>query len=355
MQIKRLIMQRLICFMILNVCVILFAADPVFHDALPFLEGRHIEDAPVYGRLPREMETKVRPPVWRLGLNSAGLAAHFMTDATEIHVRWEVLNDFHMVHMAGTGIRGVDLYVREGNTWSFVGTGKPYAARNTAKLIANLSKETREYLLYCPLYDGLKELAIGIDEGADIVAVERNEKPLVFYGTSITQGGCVSRPGMAYPAIIGRELDRESINLGFSGNGRMDPEIIEFIAGIDAACVVFDCLPNMDIEMILERAEHAIRSFLETSPGTPLLLVPNFMPENGRHDPALNSAILAENAELETIYKRLKKQYRHLHLLPYRTLRDVPREGTVDGVHLTDLGQLRMAKVLEKKIKRICR
>ena len=63
------------------------------------------------------------------------------------------------------------------------------AVRNTAKLIGNLSNETREYLLYCPLYDGLKELAIGINEGADIVAVERNEKPLVFYGTSITQGG----------------------------------------------------------------------------------------------------------------------------------------------------------------------
>ncbi len=337
-------------------CLLMAAAAfsaPVFHDALPFLEGYAFEGRPAFGRLPRDMEETVRPPVWRLGMNSAGLAAHFRTNTKEIRVRWEVLNDFHMVHMAGTGIRGVDLYVRERNKWHHLAAGKPYEKHNTALLARNSAGDMREYMLYCPLYDGLSELALGLDPDARIHAVENEKKPIVFYGTSITQGGCASRPGMAYPAIIGRMLDRETVNLGFSGNGRMDPEIIDVIATADAACYVIDCLPNMDLDGIRERAEREIRRLLEARPGTPVLLIPGFMPENIRYDPEKRREILAENAELEAIYRRLKKAYPDLHYLPFRKLREVPAEGTVDGIHLTDPGQLRMAEVLSKKIRRL--
>ena len=331
-------------------------AEVQFRDALPLLEGRAPQFKEGYGRLPAEMEAYVRPPVWRLGQNSAGIAAHFFSDATELQLRWELLNNFHMVHMAGTGIRGLDLYVRDAEDgWSFVAAGKPYDSLNTAKLIGNMQPEMREYLLYCPLYDGLRSLEIGTNPGAQILPAERSEKPLLFYGTSITQGGCVSRPGMAYPAIAGRILQRESINLGFSGNARMDPEIMDFIAEIDAACYVLDCLPNMDSAMIRERAEAGIRKILERRPDTPLLLVPNIMPEDARLDNKVRQEIFSENAQLETLYRNLKKEYRNLHYLPFRRIRDVAREGTVDGIHLTDLGQLRMAEVLAKRMKRLLR
>ncbi|MDX9778137.1 MAG: SGNH/GDSL hydrolase N-terminal domain-containing protein, partial [bacterium] len=125
-------------------------AEVQFRDALPLLEGRAPQFKEGYGRLPAEMEAYVRPPVWRLGQNSAGIAAHFFSDATELQLRWELLNNFHMVHMAGTGIRGLDLYVRDAEDgWSFVAAGKPYDSLNTAKLIGNMQPEMREYLLYC--------------------------------------------------------------------------------------------------------------------------------------------------------------------------------------------------------------
>jgi len=326
---------------------------PVFYDALPWMEGSGFAESPAYGRLPRNMQETVRPPVWRLSMNSAGLAAHFRSNSREIHVRWELLNDFHMVHMAGTGIRGVGLYVREGKEWHHLATGKPYQKSNSTLLARNPGGEMREYMLYCPLYDGLTELALGLEKEALISPVPREKKPLVFYGTSITQGGCVSRPGMAYPAIVGRSLDREAVNLGFSGNGRMDPEVMQAIASVDAACYVIDCLPNMSLDMLRERGEKEIRRLLEGRRGVPVLLIPNFMPENYRYDAEKRREILAENAELEAVYRRLNREYHHLYYLPAKKLRHVADEGTVDGIHLTDLGQLRLAEVLAKKIGRL--
>ncbi|MCD6336984.1 MAG: SGNH/GDSL hydrolase family protein [Candidatus Marinimicrobia bacterium] len=345
-------MRKSLCFLLLFLSVFLFAAEPVFYDAQLYLEGMAFEDAPPFSRLPAVAEDLLKKPVWNLSRNSAGIAAHFITNATEIHIQWEVLNNFHMVHMAGTGIRGLDLYVKEGKQWFHLGTGKPYQAGNKRRLIKNLTAEPREYLLYCPLYDGLKSLYIGINPEAEITEIKRSEKPLVFYGTSITQGGCVSRPGMAYPAIIGRNLERETINLGFSGNGRMDPEIINYICQIDAACYIFDCFPNMDLEMIKDRTERELKKLLEAHPKTPVLLTPNIMEEDGWFDPEIYNACMAENAEVAAIYERLKKDYKNLHMIPFKQIRHVAVEGTVDGIHLTDLGSMRMAEVMGKWIKR---
>lgn len=330
-------------------------AEPVFSDMSPYIEGRAPAVRKSFGRLPLEMKDTVRAPVWRLSLNTAGLAAHFITDATELHLRWKLLNNFHMNHMPGTGIRGLDLYVRQGNDWFFVATARPSDTLNTVKLISGMTAEKREYLLYCPLYDGLQLLELGTNESALLLDTDRNKKPLLFYGTSITQGGCVSRPGMAYPAIAGRRLERESINLGFSGNGRMDPEVMDFIAGTDAACFILDCLPNMNSEMIRRDAETGIRKILNRHPKTPVLLIPNIMPEDAKLNLAVKTEILEENAALEAIYHKLKKEYRNLHYLPYRKIRDVANEGTVDGIHLTDLGQSRMADVLVKEIGKLIR
>ncbi len=339
---------------LLCVCVVtLFAIDPVFHDAKAFLEGMAFDDAKTYTRLPEGAKDLVRKPVWELAQNSAGIAAHFRSNSSEIHVKWEVLNDFHMCHMPGTGIRGLDLYVKENGKWFFLGTGKPYKKENQRRLIKNLNSDEKEFMLYCPLYDGLVSLEIGLDPEATLTKVERKEKPILFYGTSITQGGCVSRPGMAYPAIIGRKLGRENINLGFSGNGRMDPEIIDYIASVDVDCYIFDCFPNMDLEMIKERTERELKKLLEAHPNTPVLVTPNIMSEDGWFDPEVYNACVAENDELVDIYKRLKKDHKNLHMIPFDKIRHVAVEGTVDGIHLTDVGAMRMAEVMSRYIKRL--
>src|SRR5262245_17570807 len=232
-----------------------------------------------YDRLPAKAEGVVRPPVWNLSRHSAGLCARFVTDATAIHARWTLTSDnLAMPHMPATGVSGLDLYVRAPDgVWRWLAVGRPTARTNTAQLVGNLAPGKREYLLYLPLYNGVSSVEIGIPKGNTLAkGPERpaeRQKPIVFYGTSITQGGCASRPGRVHTAILGRRLERPVINLGFSGNGTMDPEIARLLAELDPAVYVIDCLPNMTAPQVEERAEPFVRTLLKARPKTPVLLV----------------------------------------------------------------------------------
>jgi hypothetical protein len=156
--------------------------------------------------------------------------------------------------------------------------GKPtQSPTNEAQLVRGQSAGKREYLLYLPLYNGVSSVEIGIPKESSLsqgpVRSADRQKPIVFYGTSITQGGCASRPGMVHTAIVGRWFDRPVINLGFSGNGRMEPEVAQLLAELDPVVYVIDCLPNMDAKQVEERTEPLVRTLLKAHPQTPVLLV----------------------------------------------------------------------------------
>ena len=145
-----------------------------------------------------------------------------------------------------------------------------------ATLASGLPEGRREYLLYMPLYNGVSSVEIGIPADRTIARpaprAEDRRKPIVFYGTSITQGGCASRPGMVHTAILGRRLDRPVINLGFSGNGVMEPEIATLLAELDPAVYVLDCLPNMTAAQVEQRVEPFVRTLRKAHPSTPIVL-----------------------------------------------------------------------------------
>ena len=180
--------------------------------------------------------------------------------------------------MPATGVSGLDLYVKtESGPWRWVAVGQPQdASTSTVTLVSGLPEGKREFLLYLPLYNGVSAVEIGIpgdrklEKGAPRPASHR--PPIVFYGTSITQGGCASRPGMAHTAILGRRLDRPVINLGFSGNGLMEPEMATLLAELDPAVYVLDCLPNMTAELVTERVEPFVRTLRKARPSTPIVL-----------------------------------------------------------------------------------
>ena len=236
-------------------------AQIVYHDAAVFpLLGKATESTLTrYERLPDSLQNISRKPLWELGRNSAGLAVRFRSNSTCIAAKWEVLNNFSMNHMTPTGIKGLDLYCLQDGKWIFAGSGRPQGKASTATIVKNMLPEEREYLLYLSLYDGVTSLAIGVDSlseiGQPVVDLPIRTKPIVFYGTSILQGGCASRPGMAHTNILERKLNRECINLGFSGNALLDLEIADVIAGVDASLFVLDFLPNATVEQMNERAE----------------------------------------------------------------------------------------------------
>jgi len=315
------------------------------------IEGQGFADlAHPYDRLPAKAEGVVREPVWNLGHDSAGLCVRFVTDATTVSAHWKLRSGaLAMDHMPATGVSGLDLYGRDETGWHWVGVGRPGAVENDSTLVSGLDPGPREFILYLPLYNGVDEVLLGLPKGASLSpALPRADpKPIVFYGTSITQGGCAARPGMAYPAILGRWLGRATVNLGFSGNGQMEPEVAELLAEIDAAACVIDCLPNMGPELVTERAAPLVRVLRKAHPDVPIVLVENVTYQQSPLVEGLRDGVRAKNEALRTAYDEIVAEgVTGLTYMPGAELLGGDGEATVDGTHPTDLGFLRMAEAL---------
>ena len=188
------------------------------------VDGRGWENTPTpYCRLPETVKDDVPTDVWDISKQSAGLIVYFNTNSSDISFQWTLTGGLAMQHMPATGVSGLDLYQRsDEGAWYFVHNGRPMASKNkTAAVISNPESNIREYKLYLPLYNGIKSLQFGVSKGASFSQPPASKKkPIVYYGTSIAQGGCASRPGMAFTAMLDRMLDRPIINLGFSGSGK---------------------------------------------------------------------------------------------------------------------------------------
>lgn len=318
-----------------------------------------LEDTLLYNRLPAKAEIMVRDDVWDLSHHTAGFYVQFKTNATSIMANWKLTEEkLAFPHMAATGVSGLDLYVKmDDRSWHWLGIGKPDSIESTFMLAEGLSESPREYLLYLPLYNGIEFVKIGVPPGFKVEPVVSDlGKPIVFYGTSITQGGCASRPGMCATAILGRRLNREIINLGFSGNGRMEPEMAELFTELDPLIYFIDCLPNMTADEVATRVEPFVNILRKAHPDTPIVLA---------EDRAYDDAFLIENKRLTNMENRraLRTAYenllnsgtRHLYYQIAEGQLGDDGDGTVDSSHPTDLGFYRQAEayqlILENIIK----
>jgi lysophospholipase L1-like esterase len=308
-----------------------------------------------FDRLPAHAEGVVRDPVWYLSHHSAGLAVRFVSDAPDIEARWTLrYPEFTMDHMADVGISGLDLYARdEAGEWRWVGVGRIRSTpAHEQSIVEDVPPGTHEYLLYLPLYNGVESVALSVSPEFTIapapVRPEDERRPIVFYGTSITQGGCASRPGMAYPSIIGRHLHRPIINLGFSGNGKMEPEMAALLAELDPEIYVLDALPNMTAEMVHERAVPFVRTLRDAHPETPIVMIENVHYQSEWFNEPLRTMVAEKNAALHTALASMEAEgIGGVTLVPSAGLLGDDTEPTVDGIHQTDLGFLRMAESLE--------
>ena len=309
-----------------------------------------------YSRLPAKAEATVPEPVWRLSSSTSGMVARFVTDSDSISVKWKLrLEKLEMRHMPASGVSGVDLYVRHKGQWRWLAIGIPSAIENESVLRDELPREKREYALYLPLYNGVEYVEIGISDDATIEAAPprtRNIKPVVFYGSSITQGACASRPGMVYTSIIGRHLDIPTMNLGFNGSGRCEHEVSDILAELDPEIYILDCMPNPEVEFLDERLRYLIKLLKEKHPNTPVVLVGlylapgKFLSKNPRYD--------EKNRILEKVFGDYKDEWNgNLYYVKGSDLYGNDGEATVDGCHASDVGFMRMAEVIEPVIAKI--
>lgn len=321
------------------------------------------EDGGNFRRLPERAKSKVRPAVWNLSGASAGLSIRFKSNASEIQVRYQVSGGFNMPHMPSTGVSGVDLYrLDKDECWQFCfgsysfGEVVQYKFQSNRKEGADEVDGMYEYQLYLPLYNGIKWLEIGVQEKDKFSFMPLPaERPVVVYGTSIAQGACASRAGMAWTNIVQRNLDRPVINLGFSGNGKLEKEVLSLITELEPDLIILDCLPNLneqtdkEVAQLVDGAVRQVRDQIQV----PILLVEQAGYSNENTDSIRYHSCMAVNKGAQIAYKKLKKE--GIKQLFYISREDLnyPSDAWVDFVHPSDLGMQRQAVVVEKKIRKI--
>ncbi|RKX34220.1 MAG: hypothetical protein DRP71_07835 [Verrucomicrobia bacterium] len=318
------------------------------------VEGRawpQLERKRWFDRLPAVAEGEVTPKVWRLSRDSAGMLVRFKTDAPMIWADYTLLKErLNGSNMTPIGASGLDLYARdETGQWRWAGVARPKGKAVRQQIIDGLAPGFREYAVYLPLYNGIENLSIGVPPGAQFEPLApRRESPIVFYGTSITHGASASRPGMVHTAILGRRFDRPVVNLGFSGNGRMDAAVGELLGLIDAAVYVIDCLPNMNPAMVREKCMPLVKQLRAVHPDTPIVLVEDRRNTNSWIRPARNLYHTVNHAALQECFAQLQAEgVTGLFYVPGDDLLGDDSEGATDGSHPNDLGFMRQAAVFE--------
>ena len=319
-----------------------------YHNALDFtLVNKGFDDTTTpFTRLPAYLNDTLRDGHKVVAEHSAGIGIRFATNSTAIGVKYMLTTNFHMNHMADTGTKGTDLYrMHDDGSWHFVATTIPGKdSLQNKKYVDNLDGLTHEYLIYLPLYDGVEWIEIGVDSSAVIskpyIDSPRSNKKIVFYGTSITQGGCASRTGMVATSILQRQLSVQCVNLGFSGQGRLDPYIAEAMAKIeDVVAYVVDPVSNCKTEMIDTLTNYFVETLHKAHPHAPIFLVEGQVYAYEPYDTKQQIKMPETNRMLFKKYQELHEKYpANVFYIDRNNLIGPDGEGTVDGAHLTDLG-----------------
>jgi lysophospholipase L1-like esterase len=313
------------------------------------------ETSPRLQRLPDRLREQVRAPVWNLAQSPTGGRIRFRTDSQSVEARLRYERVGHMHNMHRIGQMGLDLYADRAY-WKSV---YPTEAGETEGVwFADAPAALRQIDIYLPLYHPVEVLAVGVADGAAVVpplpfAVER---PVVYYGSSITQGGCASRSGMSYQAILGRRLNLDHVNLGFSGNGKGESELAAAVAELDAAAFVLDFAQNCD--SVAAMAE-VYRPFIDTirarHPRTPIVCItPIFTTSELWSDASRERLAGMRQVVRDAVAAAQHQGDAAIALVEGPALLGPgEQDGLVDGGHPNDLGFQRMADRLAPTIARV--
>ncbi len=319
---------------------------------LPWFQENHGES----WRLPVRSRDAFPKEVWNLSLDPTGGRIRFRTDSSSVALRLEWPHPPDMRNMHFFGQSGVDLYVRN----TYWGTAVPDKDAASGKIYEHVyftgqPRTMRDITIYLALYSPVKVLEIGLDRDA---ALERATQfavssPVVFYGTSITQGGCASRPGMSYQAILGRLLNLNHVNLGFSGNGKGEAGVARAVAEIDAAAFVLDFAQNnSDADSLAQVYDPFIGILRQRHPDTPILAITPIYAAGEATGDQRNDQMRALIRKV--VSRRIAAGDTHLQLVEGTDLLGPSRaDGLVDGTHPNDLGFQWMAEGLAERLRKV--
>ncbi len=305
-----------------------------------------------YRRMPREVAERVSKGVAEVSSYMSGGRIRFRTDSPYVAVKAKLTGQCFLPHMPLTGTHGMDLYVYDGVADIFQGTFVPpmESPEDYEAVLYGTDAKMREITIHLPLYSGIAELYIGLDENARVEHGRkyREVKPVLYYGSSITQGGCVSRPGNHYPAVIARENNVDFVCLGFSGNALGEPQMAEYLAGLEASIFVCDYDHNAPDPEYLENTHAALyQKYRQANPKTPVIFV-------SKPDGLLwnEMDIKRRDVVYQTYIEAVKSGDERVYFIDGFQLFTGNRryDCTVDGCHPNDLGFARMAEVIGEMV-----
>ena len=314
-----------------------------------------------YSRLPDTLTTNVIYGVRAMRQYTSGMQFRFRTNSRFLIVRMKPLKGWYsMGHMTEVATSGWDVYRYDvpAKAWHFVASNhgnRDVAGRPGWREKRIPWKPGDACIINLPLYNGISGFELGLASDGKIEALGPRasgvDKPVVFYGTSITHGGCATRPGLAWVNIVGRALDVPIFGLGFSGSGVMEFEVSENIARIDASCYVLDCLWNMYSDKsgrgprcVEGYYEKFIRNLRAKRPGVPIVMAEQSDVFRGGPNP--------KDVFMKSLYEKLVAEgWTDLVYLPKDEMFADDFEGTVDGCHPNDLGMQTMANAFAKAVR----
>ena len=324
-------------------------------DNLPFAIYGIYRDGICYRRMPEDVAKSVSGGVHKLHADTAGGRVRFKTDSSNIYIIVKMGRIGKMSHFALTGSAGFDLYERNDADYNYIKTFVPsFNISDGFESIINLNdKKLRDLTINFPLYSSVNELLIGVDEGSILMSGEKYTNPnkIVYYGSSITQGGCASRAGTAYQGFISRRFDCDFVNLGFSGNAKAEQEMIDYICKLDMDVFVYDYDYNApNVEHLINTHEKMYKQIRNYHPKMPIIMMaaPCYKP---------SETLKKRSNIIRTTYKNaLAEGDKNVYFLDGPTLMQYAKnEGTVDNCHPTDLGfysmSLALGNVLENILK----
>lgn len=317
-------------------------------DAPFVINGIYFDDGK-YRRMPESVAKSVSEGVHALHANTAGGRVRFKTNSPYVAIHAVMPQVSKMPHFALTGSGGFDLYVDNRYTRTFV---PPYDIKDGYDGIAEIGNtDMHEMVINFPLYSDVSELYIGLDEKAVLEAPHNYtiDRPIVYYGSSITQGGCASRAGTSYQAFVSRALDADHVNLGFSGNAKAEDEMAEYIAGLDMSVFVYDYDHNAtSAEYLQNTHERMFLKIREKQPDLPVVFM-------SRPVATLQDYELARLKIIRRTYNNARRRGdKNVYFIDGRKLMSLcGDEGTVDSCHPTDLGFYSMSIAVTRTLKKI--
>lgn len=308
----------------------------------------------IFRRMPEQVAASVNPGVYALHTNTAGGRVRFVTDSSYVAIKTEY-SPCRKPHFALTGSSGFDMYSEWEGSNQYKGTFIPPVdvIDGYESILEFQNKKERIITINFPLYSDVRKLYIGLQEGATLKTAPeyKIQKPVVYYGSSITQGACASKPGSCYQSILSRRFDCDYINLGFAGSARGEETMANYIKSLDMSLFVLDYDHNAPTAAKLEETHNRFFEIIRKElPTLPIVIMPRpryyHRGEDDKRFEVVKNTYLNAKA----------KGDEHVYFISNTELMSLVEDnGSVDNTHPTDSGFLSMANALGKVFEKILR